>query len=187
MNETIQSILNRKSCRHYLKDPVPAEALDQLITCGMYAPTAIHKEPWYFVAVTDRDLMDEMSKANQEAMSHLDDPHYLALSKLKHYDNYLGAPAVIFVFGDDSHWAETDCANAVENMAIAATSLGLGSCFLASHRHLFRTAAGPEYLRKLHAPEGFFPYFALAVGYPAPGHTERAGRDLSKRTHIPAR
>ena len=60
-----------------------------------------------------------------------------------------------------------DCANAVENMAIAAKALGLDSCYLASYQVCLNAPSGGEYKKMLGIPEGYVPNFALAIGYGA--------------------
>ena len=59
------------------------------------------------------------------------------------------------------------CANAVENMAIAARSLGLDSCYLASYQVCLNAPGGEKLKEKLGIPAGFVPNFALSVGYGA--------------------
>ena len=86
------------------------------------------------------------------------------------------APAVIFIFGEkDFGWTKVDCGIAVENMALAAESMGLGSVILGLPQAAFASEAGDELREKLSCPEGSDFVIALAVGTPAddkPAHPQ---------------
>ena len=63
MNETIQTLLTRRSIRSYKPEPVSREALEQIVECGQFAATAMGCQPWHFTVVTDRALLDKISAA----------------------------------------------------------------------------------------------------------------------------
>lgn len=170
MNEVIKTILERRAVRKYEDKPVSREDLEQIVQCGQYAATAMGIQPWHFTVVTDRKVLDKLSDANKAIM--LADPNTPApvLESIQNgvFDTYRGAPCAILVSGDSAvRYAEADCANAVENMAIAAKSLGLDSCYLASYQVCLNGANGGPLKAELGIPEGYTPNFALSIGYGA--------------------
>ncbi len=162
MNETIQTILTRRSIRAYKSDAVSREALEQIVECGQYAATAMGCQPWHFTVVTDRNLLTRISNA-------CGDPEN---------DNFRGAPCAIIVSAEEENerFGDIDCANATQNMALAAKALNLGSCYIASFRRAFESDVKTELMKALAIPAGYRPTLALAVGHPQAEPTERAPR-----------
>ena len=60
VNETLETIFNRKSVRKYTERPVEKEKLETLVRAGMAAPSSRDRRPWEFIIVTDRDILDTM-------------------------------------------------------------------------------------------------------------------------------
>lgn len=177
MNETINNILNRRSNRSYQNTPVEQEKLDLIINCGLYSPTAKGVQPWHFTVVKSRRMLDKISMINKrEAFANNNGTAKMS-NMTENYDNFRGAPMAIILSGiTDEKYGEADCANAATNMAVAAHSLGLGSCYIASFRPAFSTTEG-EYLKsELGIPHYYTPYFALALGYIKEPPQERAKR-----------
>ena len=169
MNAVIETILKRRSVRKYADKPVPRQLLEQIVECGLYAATAMGRQPWHLVVVTNRDVLDGISAANAHAM--MADPNTPAPVRASiedgTFDSFRGAPCAVLLFGDPSSsgLADVDCANVVENMAIAAESLGLNSCYLASHKICLLGEGGAERCRALGVPQGYVANLALAIGY----------------------
>jgi len=170
LNQVIEVILKRRSVRKYEDRPVPRELLEQIVECGRYAATGIGLQPWHFTVVTDRKVLDRISAANAAIM--LADPNTPPM--LLHdinaggYDSFRGAPCAVLMAGESgSPFADVDCANAVENMALAAESLGLNSCYLASFKPSLLGEEGAALRAELGIPEGYVPNLALAIGYGA--------------------
>ena len=170
MNVVIETILKRRTVRKYEDRPVPRELLEEIVKCGQYAATAIGLQPWHFTVVTDRKVLDRISAANAVVMKA--DPHtppmLLADIDAGNYDSFRGAPCAVLVAGENGRiFADFDCANAVENMALAAESLGLSSCYLASFKPSLMGEEGAAMRAELGIPEGYTPNLALAIGYGA--------------------
>lgn len=170
MNEVIKTILERRAVRKYEDRSVSREDLETLVKCGQYAATAMGVQPWHFTVVTRREVLKKLSDANAAIM--LADPNtpppVLEQVKSGNFDTYRGAPCAILVSGDEQcGYATADCANAVENMAIAAKSLGLDSCYLASFQVCLNAPGGEVLKEELGIPQGYRPLFALSVGYGA--------------------
>jgi len=149
--DALDAILKRRSIRRYQGIAVTDEQLKVLLEAAMAAPSAGNQQPWRFVVVTARETLDALAAAHPYA-------------KMLHQ-----APAAVVVCGDtavDKHprfWPQ-DCAAATQNLLVAATALGLGSCWVGVHPHAEREAA----VRKvLDLPAAITPLALVALGYAA--------------------
>lgn len=172
MNETIKTILERRSVRRYMSIVPPEDDIMQIVECGMYAATANGLQPWFFSVVKDRTLLDQISEDNKSSLVEK------GIDVAEDYDCFRGAPMAIIVSRDETApLGEADCANATMNMSVAAASLGIGSCYIASFRPAVTTGErASEFCEKMNIPQGFIPCFALALGYssaPIPPRKER--------------
>ena len=112
--DTMQAMLTRRSVKKYKPDPVSKEVLDQIIEAGLCAPSGLNKQSPIILAVTDRQVRDELSKLNAGK-----DPFFRA-------DPFYGAPAVLVVLADKSVPTYLyDGALVMENLQLAAHALGL--------------------------------------------------------------
>ena len=73
-NPVIENIRARRSIRFYETTPVPAEAIETILECGMLAPTGLGLQGWHFTVVRDRALLDEISEGNRQLMLQSGDP-----------------------------------------------------------------------------------------------------------------
>lgn len=170
VNEVIKTLLERRSVRKYEDRPVSREDLELIVECGRYAATGMGVQPWHFTVVTGRDTLTRLSDANAQIL--LSDPnapaHVREMVASGQFDTYRGAPCAVLVSGADGKQnTVADCANATMNMAVAAKSLGLDSCYLASFQVCLNAPTGGPLKEELGIPEGYTPYFALAIGYGA--------------------
>lgn len=177
INETIASILARRSIRSFKSDPVEKEKISAILECGLYAPSGMNRQPWHFTVVTDRALLDRISAENRKIMLQSENEQVRLRAQDPGFDNFRGAPMAVIVSGEKGAiFAPADCANAVENMAIAAHSLGLGSCYLASFKPALERPEGRFLLEELGIPQDFEPLYALSLGYGSEELGERAPR-----------
>ena len=185
MNETIASILGRRSIRSYKSTPVEKEKIEIILKCCQHAPSGMDRQPWHFTVVTNRALLDKISAENKKIQLKADDEELRRRAEAPDFDNFWGAPMAIIVSGDTNvSSAPADCANAVENMAIAAHSLGLGSCYIASFKAALERPEGEYLLRELRIPKGYAPFYALALGYSSESLGERSPRKKGTITFI---
>lgn len=176
MNETIQTILTRRSMRSYFDTPVPREYLELIVRCGQFAATANGLQPWHFTVVTNRALLDRVTRDCREVMLKGGEGSRRFASD-PDFDVFRGAPCAIIASCDaNNHYGDIDCANAVENMALAAKSLNLGSCYIALFRQAFESGDAAGLREALGIPEGYRPTLSLAVGYARGEASERAPR-----------
>lgn len=130
--EALEAIRKRRSVRSFTGDPIPKEDLLTIVDAGRLAPSGNNRQPWEFIIVTDPAMINQL-KVAAEWMEN--------------------AGAIIAVVMDpSSRWWIEDGAAAVENMLIAATALGYGSCWLEGYtlqrEYEFKVLLNiPEHLR----------------------------------------
>ena len=113
--ETLETILERKSIRSYTPQAIPVEHLRQILEAGRQAPSAANRQPWHFVVVGDPALKMRVAQACN-GQTWMADGAYIILA--------VGLPAV------SPKWYKVDVAIALENMVLAAHSLGYGTCWI---------------------------------------------------------
>jgi nitroreductase len=154
-NEAIDCILTRTSVRRYIPGKaIGADTVEIMLRAAMAAPTAVNKQPWAFVVVNERAVLDSLMAACPYA-------HMLEQ-----------APMAVVVCGDLSKaldgeardmWIE-DASAATENLLLAAHALGLGAVWTGVYPVQERMAG----VRKaLSMPQSIVPLAVVPVGYPA--------------------
>ncbi len=142
-NPTLESIHMRTSVRAYTQELVEQDVLIELVKAGMAAPTASNKQPWEFIIIQDRDILDKLGESKPPVGK---------------------APAAIVVLGNtetSGSWV-LDCSAATQNILIAATSMGLGTVWTGAYGN----AKFENILKEtLSLPDGIMPLSVIAVGY----------------------
>ena len=137
MNETLKTLIERRSCRSYKQDPIPGEILDQILEAGTYAATGMGKQSPIMIAVTDKETRDRLSRMNAAVMGTNADPFY-------------GAPVVIVVLADRNIRTYLyDGSLVMGNLMNAAHALGIGSCWIHRAKEEFESEEGKALLRSL--------------------------------------
>lgn len=184
MNETIKTLLERRSVRTYMSIMPPDDEIKSIIECGRYSATANGLQPWFFSVVQDRSLLDEISEENKKIILEGDNEQLKKLAD-DNFDSFRGAPMAIIISGDETaKYGEVDCACATENMTLAAWSYGIGSCYIASFRPAMQGERSVYFRNKLEIPIGFQPYFALALGYSSSPLPPRKDREENRIVYI---
>ncbi|MCL1829573.1 MAG: nitroreductase family protein [Oscillospiraceae bacterium] len=166
MNEVIKNINERRSIRFYKPEPVKSEDVETILDCAKIAPSGLNRQSWHFTVLRDRALMDEISAANKEMALASGNPDEIERASEPNYDNFRGAPMAILIAADDSDpYGVADCANAATIITLAATSLGLGSCYIASYSRVLKNPRGAALLARLGLPAGYSPAFAVCLGH----------------------
>ena len=150
----IKNIMTRTSVRKYTNEAVTKADIETLLRAGMAAPTAVNKQPWHFVVVTDREQLDALAAANRGTR--------MAAK----------APLAIVVCGDmqktlsgvgQGFWVQ-DCSAATENILLAAHALRLGGVWTGLYPNEERAKAVRDVVK---APEHIVPLCVIVIGHPA--------------------
>ncbi|MGD2150644.1 MAG: nitroreductase family protein [Desulfobacterales bacterium] len=147
-------IQKRRSIRKYMEKPVETEKIDQLIEAALRSPSSRGFNPWEFIVVTDKSLLEKLSKAK---------PHGASFLK--------NAPLGIVVCADPEKcdvWVE-DASIASIFIHLAAESLRLGSCWIQIRKRMFdQKKTSQEYIRDLlNIPKKLSVESIVAIGYSA--------------------
>lgn len=139
MNEVIKNIKTRRSIKKYKSDMVPRELLDVIEECGTYAPSGLNKQSPIILEITNKDIRDRLARLNA-----------LVGGMKEDFDPFYNAPVVLIVLADKSIPTYIyDGSLVMENMMLAAHSLGLGSCWIHRAKEMFETNEGKEILKDL--------------------------------------
>ena len=141
--DVFEAIHKRRAVRKYLPDPVPKTDIRTILDAANWAPSAMNRQQWEFLVVTGKKIceMGESYRAIIEEYTKNWDHSPLrgSLSReefIRFAGNYGGAPVVIFVLTDVADTPDLFKANiesasaAMENLLLAATALGLGTCWM---------------------------------------------------------
>jgi len=133
MNETIQTLLSRRSIRKYKPEQFPGEILQQIIDAGLHAPSAMGRQPWHLVVVRGHGKIVEINREVKAATARMPDNPYRDFVGSENYTVNYHAPTFVIVSGNtilSPRNAPFDCALLLGNMFLAAHSLGIGSCWI---------------------------------------------------------
>ncbi len=154
MNETLECIKSRRTCRKYLPDQISDEELQALLEAGLYAPSGMGRQSPILIATQDKEVIAELSKINTALWN-------------KGKDAFFGAPTVISVLSnpDILHTYQLDAMASVCNILLAAEAMGLGAACISRAKPTFETEYGQALLRKLGIDEGYVGVEHVIVGY----------------------
>ena len=165
--DAMDAIFSRRSIRQYAPKKVPMEVVEELLKAAMSAPSAGNEQPWHFVVITERAVLDEIPKFHP----------YAAMLKQ--------ASVAIVVCGDPTlekhkgYWV-LDCAAATENLLLAVVAKGLGAVWTG----VYPTEDRVENLRKLlNLPQNIVPFSLIPLGYPAEEKLRTDRYDKSRVHH----
>jgi nitroreductase len=145
----------RRSVRKYKADPVPREAVLKVLEAARIAPSAAHRQPWHFIVVEDAEMRAKLAGSQAWAAE---------------------APVTVVAFADEEaspSWCSNDVGIAFEHLVLAATDLGLGTCWMGLTRR------DEEIRGLLCAPESLKVVAMTPLGVPdeKPAPKERKGLD----------
>lgn len=154
MNETIHTLITRRSVRKYKKAQISDEDLYLILQAGTYAASGRGLQPCTIVVIQDTDTLARLSALNAKIMGTTNDPMY-------------GAPTVLLVLADmeKSPNAWSDGCLILGNLMNAAASLHLGSCWINRAKEEFETPEGKALLKEWGLPEHLVGVGHCIVGY----------------------
>ena len=165
MNDTLKTIFNRRSIRSFEEKQINDEDLSLIIAAGKAAPTALNSQTWHFTVIQDQTILNDISRINRNILLNCGVKAIEERAKDENFSNFYHAPTVIIISDEEGDYADVNTANAAENICLAAESLGLGSCYIASFRPALQSSNGADLRRLLKLPAGQSPKWAVALGY----------------------
>ena len=174
--ETTLSVMNaiqhRRSVRDYTSQAIEKSVIHMLLDVAVLAPTAMHEEPWSFVVIQDKKLLDRLSesakkKVYSEAQGSTSDQakHTLHVVDKPDFHVFYNAGTLIVVYSKlPGSFVVADCWLAVENLLLAAYAQGLGTCVIGFAVSTLNT---PEWQAELKIPAGMTAVAPVIVGVPA--------------------
>ena len=162
MNETLKTIMTRRSVKSYSSKMPSREDIDAVIKAGLAAASGRNAQSAVVVAITDKEMRDKYSRANAEVLGSSIDPFYNAPVILC---VLVRADAVCVLVRADAVCAAYDGPIALGNMMVAAHSLGLGSCWIHRAREVFLKEEWKEWLASLGLQGEYIGVGNLALGY----------------------
>ena len=155
MNEVLKAIQERRSCRQYRPEQVREEDLRQILEAGTWAASGMGAQAATMVVVQDKATRDQLMKMNAAIMGVDSDPFY-------------GAPTVVVVLADPARaTCVEDGSLVIGNLMLAASTLGVGSCWIHRARQEFDSPEGKALLKKWGLPESYIGVGHCILGYPA--------------------
>jgi len=167
--DLFEAIKNRRSCRSFAADPVPSDAIEQLLEAAAWAPSPLNTQPWQFIVITDEAKKNEIFlEADRCRKWAIEESGW---TWLKGYPLVFlkEAPVIIAVVGDPKKTGvdmfqeeggvgyQLACAAAIQNLLLAAHALGLGTLW-------FTFFDKPHMREILNVPEGKTPVSLVCVG-----------------------
>ena len=155
-NEVLKTKLTRTSVKKYKSDEVQCELIEKIIEAGLYAPSGRNWQAPIILAVTNKEVRDKLSKLNAKIMGMSEE-----------FDPFYNAPVVLVVLADKSRNTYVyDGSLVMENMMLAATSLGVGSCWIHRAKETFELPEGKEILKSLGIEGEYEGIGNCILGYP---------------------
>ena len=154
--DAIQNMLTRRSVKKYKSDAVPQELIEKIVEAGTCAPTGRNAQAPIILAITNRQVRDELSKINAEIMGAPEgtDPFY-------------NAPVVLVVLADKARNTRVyDGSLVMGNMMLATHALGLGGCWIHRAKETFERQEGKALLKSLGIEGEYEGIGNCVIGYP---------------------
>ncbi len=144
--DTIKTIRDRRSIRKYKPDEIEEEDLQTILQAGRWAPSASNKQPWHFIIIRNKEMREK-------------------LADIHDYGRFMReSPVVIVVLGDPSkhpRYYLADPHQAVQNMLLAAHSLGLATCWMGVRD----TDLEPQFREALGIPKDLRVVCSISLGH----------------------
>lgn len=179
MNETIKSLIERRSIRKYKEEQISDDELNSILCVGSYAPNAGSRQSPIMVVLQNKDIITKLGRINKQLFNQ-NRPANRPVNKgtvsteqpsIADDDSiesaFYGAPTVITVFVPKKHgYGIEDGTLVIGNMMNAAHSLGIGSCLIGRASATFDTDEGKEILRDWNISDDYAAVAHCILGYP---------------------
>ena len=184
-NEVLRTIMARRSIRQYEKRQIDDEQLNAILEAAIWAPSGNNSQSWLFTVIRNHGVLAELNEVVRQAsiVWELDESEAQNLTvreqaRQEGYSFFFNAPTLIIASNRPNYInAIADCAAALENIFLAATSLGLGSCWINRLRRLTDDESVRSYLAKLNIPREHVICGSAVIGYTTQSPEAKPRRD----------
>lgn len=142
--ETLKVLKNRRSMRAFSDKSVSESLIGELIDCARFAPTARNLQPWEFVVITNKDVIQQLAGLTDHGKFMKD------------------SNSIIAVFCQDTKYYLEDGSAATQNILLAAADFGLAACWVAGDKKPYCE----EVKQLLKAPQDYKLVSLIPLGYP---------------------
>ncbi len=155
MNETIKTILQRKSIRSFSKTPVDEEKIKMIVECAKAAPSGKNRQTRKYTVITSTEKIQKLAEAIAGELN------------LTDYRIYDCTVLIIVSTPKESEWGELDTACSIENIYLAAHALELGAVWINQLRGIYDKPAIRQILTEFKIPENHAVWGTVALGIPS--------------------
>ena len=182
MNEVIKAIFDRYSCRDFSPQPLGNEQVETLVKAALAAPSAMNRQPWHIIAITNKGLIEEMDGHIMAGIKANDETAYQRMMD-RGGKIFYDAPCLIVVAKDSSDYAALDSGIVSQNIALAAHAMGLGSVICGMARMALDGPGAEAFKKRIKLPEGYVFGMSVCVGKALSGKAPHE-LDSQKATYI---
>ncbi len=168
MNETLKVIAERYTCRDYKAEMPPDEILQAIAKAAIEAPSGMNRQAWRVIVVKNMDLIRDMESEGMNYLAGMEDKSSYNRIMDRGGRMFYGAPCMIVVPIDPAQYgpALIDCGILCQNIALAATSLGIASTMCGLTGVAFASGLrAEEFSKRLQFPEGYAFGCSVLLGY----------------------
>ena len=155
------AILQRRSTRGFEDTPLTDEEIRTLIDAALASPSVLNIQPWHFAFVTDKAAMDEMDVLLRELYTH----EFAEKSEKRHFYNAPLFVAITVKSREKNRYTHIECGIAVENLALSAMGLGLGSVIMHTPSIAFASENGTYFKEKMGIPTDNEFIIGIVIGH----------------------
>jgi len=154
MNEVLNNIITRRSVRAFTDEQIKDDDLQLILKAGIYAPSGMNRQSWRFTVVQNAQIIEKLENLIKTALGR------------EKYNMY-GCKTIIMLSNDrDNSNGLADCACALQNIFLAANSLGIGSCWINQLKTICDEPQIRSMLTQLEIPANHIVWGIAALGYP---------------------
>lgn len=178
MNETLQVIAKRYSCRDFKNDVPSDEILQAIAEAAIEAPSGMNRQAWRVIVVKDKKLIQDMESEGMSYLANMEDKSSYNRIMERGGRLFYGAPCMIVVPIDPVQYAPAlvDCGILCQNIVLAATSLGIANIMCGFTGLAFASGIrAEEFSKRLGFPDGYAFGCSVLLGY----------ANTTKPPHIP--
>lgn len=180
----VENIMNRRSIRSYKPEQIKDAELEQIIECGINAPSGLNKQSWELRVIQNPDFIADINNGFVKYAVGLELEGSASRSQQPGFSVFHGAPTVILVASDESLYSPVDCGLLGENILLSAEAMNIGTCVVGGVVEYLNTPeAQKDIVPRFKLSEGYKPLYCIVMGYKNESPKAKP-RDKSKVEYI---